>query len=78
MIRFPRRGSQVPAEVLARLVWVSTALALIFTLPPLAIFLGIYYGTGEVLAGALAGFGVHFAILAFAGRISRLLTGIMS
>lgn len=59
-------------------VWVSAFMAMIFALPPLGIFLGIYFGTGNLIAGAVVGFGIHFIILAFAGRISRFLTRAMS
>ncbi len=72
-----RGGRGVDSEVLARMVWVSTFLAMIFALPALGLFLGIYYTTGSLLAGAVAGFGVHFVTLAFAGRISRFLTGMV-
>jgi hypothetical protein len=51
---------------------------MIFALPPLAIFLGIYFLTGELILGAIIGFGVHFVILAFSGRISKIITQFMS
>jgi hypothetical protein len=47
-------------------------------LPPLALFLGIYFWAGELVIGAVVGFGVHFVTLAFAGKISKFLTNIMS
>jgi len=58
---------------LSKILWKSSILALIFTLPALGIFLGIYYGTGNLVVGAILGFGVHFATLAFSGRISKWL-----
>jgi len=48
------------------------------TLPPLGIFLGIYFGTGNLIVGAVLGFGTHFVTLAFADKISKFLTQIMS
>ena len=51
---------------------------MIFAIPPLALFLGIYFLTGELIIGAIIGFGVHFVILAFSGRISKIITKIMS
>ena len=78
MINFSRKKSDVSAEVLVNTIWVSSFLAMIFTLPPLGLFLGIYFLTGELIIGAVIGFGVHFVILAFSGRISRIITKIMS
>jgi len=58
---------------LSKILWKSSILALIFTIPALGIFLGIYYGTGNLVVGAILGFGVHFTTLAFSGRISKRL-----
>jgi len=65
-----------PAEnppTLSKILWKSSILDIIFTIPALGIFLGIYYGTGNLIVGAILGFGVHFATLAFSGRISKWL-----
>ena len=78
MDRFFRKKSQISPEILFKTVWVSTFLAMIFTLPPLGIFLGIYYSTGELMIGAVIGFGFHFVILAFSGRISKIITKLVS
>ena len=67
---------KMPAEkppTLSKIIWKSSILALIFTVPALAIFLGIYYSTGNLIVGAVLGFGVHFVALAFSGRISKWL-----
>ena len=58
--------------------WVSISMAMIFALPSLGLFLGIYFGTGNLIVGVAVGFGVHFVILAFSGRISKFLTKIMN
>ena len=58
--------------------WVSISMALIFALPSLGIFLGIYYGTGNLVVGAILGFVVHFITLAFSSRISKRLNEIMN
>ena len=71
MIRFPGRKKDVSPEVLIRMIWVSSFLAMIFTLPSLGIFIGIFYLTGELFIGAILGFGVHFVTLAFSPRISK-------
>ncbi len=78
MFKFPKKKTEVSTEVLVRFIWVSSFLAMIFTLPPLGLFLGIYYLTGELIIGAVIGFGVHFVILAFSGRISKIITKFMS
>lgn len=78
MVNFPYKKKKVPTEVLVNTIWISTFLAMIFTLPALGLFLGIYYGTGNLLLGALLGFSVHFIAFAFSGKISKLLTKIMN
>ena len=77
MIRFPFKKTEINTEILVRMIWVSTILAMIFALPSLGIFLGIYYVTGQLVIGAILGFGVHFVTLAFAGRISKIITNII-
>ena len=74
MIRFPGKKNNISSEVLVKMIWVSSFLAIIFTLPALGIFLGIYYTTGNLLVGAVLGFGVHFVTLAFSGKISKFVT----
>ena len=78
MFNFSRKKPEVSAEVLVRMIWVSSFLAMIFTIPPLSIFLGIYFMTGELIIGAVIGFGIHFVILAFSGKISKFVTKIIS
>jgi hypothetical protein len=43
------------------------------TLPPLGIFLAFYYNGGNILVGAVIGFGLHFVLLALSERISNAL-----
>jgi hypothetical protein len=64
-------------DVFAKSIWVSSCLAIIFTLPPLALLIGIYWNTGNLLAGAIVGFTVHFAILAISPKISVILSSLM-
>ncbi len=78
MFNFPKKKTEVSTEVLIRFIWVSSFLAMIFALPPLALFLGIYFATGELIIGAVIGFGLHFVILAFSGRISKVITKLVS
>lgn len=76
MSEFPAKKPDTSANVLTN--WRSIAMALIFAVPSLGIFLGIYYTTGNLLIGAGIGFGIHFVILAFSGRISNRLDKIMN
>ena len=78
MFDLSKKKNNVSLEVLIRLIWVSSFLAMILTLPSLGLFLGIYYFTGELIIGAVIGFGVHFVTLAFSNKISKFLTKIMS
>ena len=73
MINLDKKISNDKPVTLSKILWKSSILALIFTIPALGIFLGIYYGTGNLIVGAILGFGVHFATLAFSGRISKWL-----
>lgn len=72
-IRFQNSFNNITPELLLKGAWVSTALALILTIPALSIFIGLYYTTGNVIPGALIGFSLHFATLAFATKITKLL-----
>ncbi|MBT5200846.1 MAG: hypothetical protein HOK63_06635 [Thaumarchaeota archaeon] len=78
MNNFFTKKKEISSEVLFKMVWVSSFLAMIFTLPPLGIFLGIYFFTGELIIGAVIGFGFHFVILAFSGKISKMVTKLVS
>jgi len=78
MIRFPKKKTGIITEIVTNTIWVSTFLAMILSLPPLGLFLGIYFLTGNIIVGAILGFGTHFIILAFSTKISKLLTKVMS
>jgi hypothetical protein len=78
MFNFRKKKTEISTEILVKFIWVSSFLAMIFAIPPLALFLGIYFLTGELIVGAIIGFGLHFVILAFSGKISKKLTKIMS
>ena len=78
MFNFKKKKTEVSTELLIKFIWVSSFLAMIFALPPLAVFLGIYFLTGELIIGAVIGFGLHFIILAFSGKISKVITKLMS
>ncbi len=78
MIKFPRKNKGISTDLIIKTVWVSTFLAAIFALPALGLLLGIYYATGNLVAGAVAGFAVHFVTLALSFRISRFLTRVIN
>jgi len=78
MIKFPKKKTDISTETVINTIWISTFMGMIFALPPLALFLGIYYGTGNLIIGAILGFCVHFVTLAFAEKISKFLVKIMS
>jgi hypothetical protein len=69
---------KIPTELIINTIWISTFLAMIFTIPALSLFLGIYYSTGNLVLGAVLGFSTHFVTLVFSGRISKYLTQIMN
>jgi hypothetical protein len=74
-LKFQRqRLDQLPPDILIKGGWVSTAMALIMTLPPLALFVTLYQ-VGDMNIGIAAGisFGIHFALLAFSRKISKLI-----
>jgi hypothetical protein len=76
MSKFPTKKNETSIDILTN--WVSISMALIFALPSLGVFLGIYYGTGNLIIAAVLGFGVHFVTLVFSGRISKYLDKIMN
>jgi len=78
MFNFKKKKTEISTELLIKFIWVSSFLAMIFAIPPLAVFLGIYFLTGELIIGAIIGFGLHFVILAFSGKISKVITKLMS
>jgi hypothetical protein len=59
----------ISPDDLIKSFWLSTAMALVLVLPPLAILVGINHSIGDILIASLVGFGVHFVILAFSVRI---------
>ena len=78
MFNFRKKKTEISTELLVKFILVSSFLAMIFALPPLAVFLGIYFLTGELFIGAIIGFGLNFVILAFSGKISKIITKLMS
>ena len=71
MINLDKKNPGDKPVSFSTVMWKSSIMAVIFAVPALSIFLGIYYTTGDLLVGAIIGFGIHFATLAFSGRISK-------
>ena len=78
MIRFPKKKTKTSTEIVTKIIWISTFLAMILSLPPLGLFLGIYFLTENLIIGVIVGFGTHFVILVFSSKISKFLINIMS
>lgn len=57
-------------------LWVSTALALILSLPSLTIFLGLLHLTDNIIIGTVAGFTAHYVLLALSPRTSQILSSL--
>jgi len=78
VFKIRKNNSEISSDLLVTTIWKSTVLAVIFVVPALSIFLGIYYSTGNLIIAAVIGFGIHFVTLAFSGRISKWLVNIRS
>ena len=78
MFKIRKNNSDISSDLLVTTIWKSSVLAVIFVVPALSIFLGIYYSTGNLIIAAVIGFGIHFVTLAFSGRISKWLVNIRS
>jgi hypothetical protein len=77
-LAFPRRKTMnLMPDSFAKSIWVSSGLAMIFALPPLVIFLGIYLHTTNLIAGVIVGFGIHFVLLGLSHRISERLSSFL-
>ncbi|MEW6605277.1 MAG: hypothetical protein AB1351_11410 [Thermoproteota archaeon] len=71
-----QRIDKLPPDILIKGTWVSTAMALILTLPSLGLFIGLYEMGVNIGISAGIGFGLHFAMLAFSSRISKAISSL--
>jgi len=67
---------RISPDILVKSFWVSTALGLILSLPPLGLFMAVFHGSGNILLGAIIGFGLHFVLLSVSEKISSSLTSL--
>ncbi|MEO9294359.1 MAG: hypothetical protein ABI347_02025 [Nitrososphaera sp.] len=73
-LKFPGQSYEnLTPELITKSIWVSTALAMIFALPPIVTFVGLYQNGINIGIAAGIGFGIHFVILAFSRKISSAL-----
>jgi hypothetical protein len=73
-LKFPGQSyANLTPELMFKSMWTSTVLAIIFALPPVGLFLGLYQADVNIGIGAGVSFGLHFAILAFSKKISGAL-----
>ena len=68
-----RTNDDTAPDDVIKSVWVSTALALILSLPSLAVFLSLLHWTNNILVGGVTGFATHFILLALSPRTSEVL-----
>lgn len=71
-----QRTDKLPPDIVIKGTWVSTAMALILTVPALGLFIGLYQLGTSIGVSAGIGFGLHFALLAFSGRISNTISSL--
>jgi hypothetical protein len=61
-------------DFMVKSAWVSTAVALILTLPPLGLFMSIFQTTSNLFVSVLVGFGLHFVLIPLSTKISSALS----
>ncbi|RPJ29765.1 MAG: hypothetical protein EHM25_08320 [Nitrosopumilales archaeon] len=70
--QFPcQKSENVTPDIMIKMISTSVILALLFTVPTLGIFLGIYWHTDNLLMGVIIGFSIHFITFGFAHPISQ-------
>ena len=68
---------EVKADFLTIGFWVSSLLAAVLAIPSIGIFIYILTIFDSIIAGALLAFGIHFALLSVADRISNFLVNLI-
>jgi hypothetical protein len=68
-----QRIDKLPPDIVIKGTWVSTAIALILTIPALGLFVGLYQLGVNIGVSTGIGFGLHFALLALSGSQTQYL-----
>ncbi len=71
-----QRVDRLPPDIMLKGTWVSTAIALILTIPALGLFIGLYYLGINIGISAGIGFSLHFALLALSTKISKVISSL--
>jgi hypothetical protein len=71
-----RRQDNVTPDLIIKSLWVSTALALILSVPPLVILLTVLSYTSNILVSAITAFSMHFIILGISPRLCITLSSL--
>ena len=71
-----QRIDKLPPDIVIKGTWVSTAIALILTIPALGLFIALCQLGVNIGVSAGIGFGLHFALLAFSRRISNAISSL--
>jgi len=73
--QFPcQKTENVTPEIMIKMISTSAILALLFTVPALGIFLGIYWYTDNLLMSAIIGFAIHFLTIGLSHPISQFIS----
>jgi hypothetical protein len=70
--QFPcQKSENISPEIMIKMISTSAILALLFTVPALGLFLGIYWYTDNLLISAIVGFAIHFLTLGLSYPLSQ-------
>jgi hypothetical protein len=73
--QFPcQKSENITPDIMIKMISTSAILALLFTVPALGLFLGIYWYTDNLLMGAIIGFAIHFLTLGLSPPISQFIS----
>jgi hypothetical protein len=74
-LQFPcQKLENITPDIMIKMISTSAILALLFTVPALGLFLGIYWYTDNLLISAIVGFAIHFLTLGLSYPISQFIS----